>query len=71
MAAPGHPTEDFMEVRLGAARLRILAILPVDDEDAHRLQPVHSASDRIEHSVHEVRALAGAVSLCQMDCFRE
>jgi hypothetical protein len=28
-------TEDFSEVKLGAARLRILVILPVEDEYPH------------------------------------
>jgi hypothetical protein len=31
----GKAAEDFMHVNLGAARLRILAVLPVYEKDAH------------------------------------
>jgi hypothetical protein len=35
MTARREATEDLVEMDLGAASLGILAILPVDDEDAH------------------------------------
>jgi hypothetical protein len=30
-----EPTEDFVHVNLGAASLRVLAVLPVDEQNAH------------------------------------
>ena len=57
-----------MEMNLGAAGLRILAILPVDDENAH-LHPPHAAGQRVEHSVHELRAFDRSVSFREVHGF--
>jgi hypothetical protein len=35
MAARGEPAEDFVQMDLGAAGLRVLSVLPVDDENPH------------------------------------
>ena len=43
MTARGEPAEDLVQVDLGAARLRVLAVLPVDDEDPQS-RPISRAS---------------------------
>ena len=40
----GEPPEDLVQMDLGAARLRILAVLPVDDENSHYIRPMRRAS---------------------------
>ena len=57
VAALRQATVDLVQVRLRTARLRILAIEPVDDEQAHRSEFVESSRQRIEHAVDEFRAL--------------
>ncbi len=43
MPLPREPAEDLVQVDLGAARLRVLAVLPVDDEDPQS-RPISRAS---------------------------
>jgi hypothetical protein len=52
----GESTEYLVEVRLGAPRLWILAILPVHDVNPQSDAP-QSTGDGVEHSVYEARAL--------------
>ena len=40
----GEPSEDLVQMDLGAARLRILAVLPVDERAAHYMRPMRRAS---------------------------
>ena len=40
----GEPAEDLVQVNLGAAGLRILAVLPVHEQDAHYIRPMRRAS---------------------------
>jgi hypothetical protein len=35
VADPREPSEDLVHVDLGATRLRILAVLPIDEQDPH------------------------------------
>jgi len=35
VAIAGQPPKDLVQVNLGAASLRILAILPIDEKDPH------------------------------------
>src|SRR6185369_15146193 len=36
VTAGGQPSEDFVEMNLCPARLRVFSILPVDEQDLHR-----------------------------------
>ena len=60
--------EDLVQVDLGAAGLRILTILPVDDEDAHYMRPMRRASASSD-AVDELRAPGGSVSLGEVHRF--
>ena len=40
----GETAEDLVEMNLGAAGLRILAVLPVHEQDAHYIRPMRRAS---------------------------
>jgi hypothetical protein len=44
VATPGEALEDLVEVNLGAAGLWIVAILPVDHDQAHYSRPMWRAS---------------------------
>lgn len=35
--------EDFVQMDLGAAGLRVVAILPIDEQDAHYIRPIRRA----------------------------
>ena len=56
-----NSSEDLVQVQLCSARGRILAILPVDDENAQRLERSLATRVRIEHAIHELRAGGRAV----------
>ena len=44
MPARRQPAEDLMQVNLGAARLGIVAVLPVHEKDAHYIRPMRRAN---------------------------
>jgi len=50
-----EPAEDLMKVKLCPARLRILAILPVEYEDSH-LENASPPGVGVQHAVYEFRA---------------
>src|SRR5207342_1874313 len=62
MPADREPAEDFVQVDFRAPRLRILTILPVDEEQLH-LHPPHSSCQRVEHAVDELCTRSTSVSL--------
>src|SRR5690242_15106634 len=68
MAFRGETAEDLVKMNFGPARLRILAILPVHEKEAH-LHASHSTRERVQHPVHELRAFDGPVPFRQAHCF--
>ena len=62
----GDASEDLVEMDFRAARLRILAILPIHEKNAH-LDASHAARERVQHTVYELRALHGSVPLGEVD----
>ena len=65
MAAPRDASKHFVKMKLGAPRVRVLLILPVDDEDAQRLEHALLARVRVKHSVDEASALFASVAFCE------
>ena len=63
-----EPAEDLVQVDLGAAGLRILAVLPVDDEQPHYIRPIRRASASSTPFTN-LRALRAAVALGERDRF--
>ena len=59
-AGPGvpgrQPPKDLEQVDLRPARLRVLAVLPVDHQDVHR-RPERTRAHAVEHAVDERRRL--------------
>lgn len=62
-----YAAEYFVQMQLRATSMRVLTILPVDDEDAQRSEHALLARVRVEHSVHEARALLAPVTFCKPD----